>query len=177
MIGIALILTGFIMLTLLRSDNVEQIEEEINTLQLPYGKVSTVELVEDDYALAFYSWAWILQVGVAELQKTSFGWEIVRMTSEETGGGLQFVELSRYSVMHKPVDKNVTSVDVTLNNGEKRDAHIKEENKGLARRWLYYSDTEDLSSATVTAYDKDGEVVEVIEVPDQPNEGLDRTVE
>ncbi|WP_017473138.1 hypothetical protein [Amphibacillus jilinensis] len=164
------------MFTLFRSDDIEQIEEEINRLQLRFGDASMVELVEDDYALVLYSWASTFQVGVAELRKASFNWEIVRMTSEDMGGDLQFVELSRYSVMHKSVDSDVKSVVVELNNGERREAQIKEKDR-LARRWLYYSDTEDLSSAIVTTYDANGEVVEVIEIPDQPNEGLNRTVE
>ncbi|WP_026065272.1 hypothetical protein [Amphibacillus jilinensis] len=170
-----IIAIGLILFVLLRSDDIEQIEAEINKLQLRFGDVNTVELVEDDFALAIYTWGSAWQVGVAELSKTIFGWETVRMTSEETSGELQFVELSRYTVIRKSIDANVKSVDVTLNNGERREAEIRE--IANAKSFLYYSDTEDLSNAIVTTYDKDGEVVEVIEGPDQPNEGLNRTVE
>ncbi|MBM7542732.1 hypothetical protein [Amphibacillus cookii] len=169
------IISGLSMFALFRSDDIEQIEEEINKLELIFGDVSTVELVEDDFALAIYTWGSAWQVGVVELSKTIFGWETVSMTSEEIGGNLQFVELSRYTVMHNSIEEDVTSVDVTLNTGEKREAEIRE--IGNTKSFLYYSDTEDLSNAIVTTYDEDGEVVEVIEVPDQPNEGLDRTVE
>ncbi len=114
------------MFALFRSDDIEQIEAEINKLELIFGDVSTVELVEDDFALAIYTWGSAWQVGVAELSKTIFGWETVRMTSEELGRDLQFVELSRYTVMHNSIDSDVRSVDVTLNNGEIREAEIRE---------------------------------------------------
>ncbi|MBM7542734.1 hypothetical protein [Amphibacillus cookii] len=181
-VGIIIVIS-IILAVLFKRDDQQKIVEEINAMNLPLTDVGPIEFVDNDHALAIFLWSGIGHIGVAELDKTLFGWDISRATSEFLSGDVQFVELNHFSVIQTWADPSVQDVSVELENGVIDSAQILikegDTKKGEIsfRNWLYYSDTEDLSNAIVTTYDKDGEVVEVIEVPDQPNEGLDRTVE
>jgi hypothetical protein len=106
-----------------------------------------------------------------------FGWKIVSGISEPLYGTLQFVKLEKFSIVHNSVRSNIEEVHVQLGNGDTHSALIREGNDAAEiymvnpDRWYYYSDTEDLAGATVTTYNKDGQVVEEIQIPDEPSGG------
>jgi hypothetical protein len=62
-----------------------------------------------------------------------------------------------------------------LQNGEIFPLEVVE-GEGTGVYWMFYSNDKDLSGAKVTGVNRDGEI-EDIQVPDEPNEGLNRTIE
>ncbi|MCR6109076.1 hypothetical protein HXA35_01810 [Bacillus sp. A301a_S52] len=158
-------------------DDYKEIENEIYSLSQWMTQIVHIEMIDDDYALAIYVWGSDEYVGVIEFEKDLFGWKMTSGISEVIYGNLQFVELENFSLIHNSVRSNIKEVRVQLRNGDTHSALIREGNDAAEiymvnpNRWYYYSDIEDLAGATVTTYDKDGQVVEEIQVPDEPSGG------
>ncbi|UJW56252.1 hypothetical protein HXZ66_01915 [Bacillus sp. A116_S68] len=166
-----LILIGWF---LFLKDDYKQIENEVYSLDQMETQIVHIEII-DDYALAIYRWDG-LGSGVIEFEKTLFGWKMTSGISEWSYGELQFVKLENFSVIQQSVVRDAENIHVELQNGESYPVPIiKGEN--TSPRWYYYSATEDLAGATVTTYDKDGQVVEEIQVPDEPSGGAVTQVE
>ncbi|WP_078578349.1 hypothetical protein [Salipaludibacillus agaradhaerens] len=175
--GVSLLL--FISWFFFLKDDYKQIEQEIYSLNQWRTHIAHIEMIDDDYALAIYVWGNDQHAGIIEFERTLLGWKMTSGVSELIYGGLQFVELENYSVIHYSDRPNIEEVHVKLRNGDTYPALLKEGN-GTGEeiyainpdRWYYYSDTEDLAEATVTTYDKDGQVVEEIQIPDEPSGGV-----
>lgn len=173
---------GFIVLLLVVSysvfqhlkvnENVEAVEKKVlEAIRLNNVIISHVEFIDDDYALAFYEWGYTY-AGVAELEKTAFGWNVLTSISDSFGQSPYFVELSHFSVLFGVGTDELRSGEVELNNGSKHPLSI--EGGELAPEfWFFYSDNADLSRAKVI--NKDGEVR--IEIDHKPNQGLERQIE
>ncbi|UTR16896.1 hypothetical protein MM221_10490 [Salipaludibacillus sp. LMS25] len=174
--GVALLL--FVSWFFFLKDDYKQIENEVYSLNQVMTQIAHIEMIEDDYALAIYVWGKNQHAGIIEFERTLFGWKMTSGVSELLYGGLQFVELENFSVIHYSDRPNIEEVRVQLRNGHTHPALLKEGNgtgEGFYAinpdRWYYYSDTEDLAGATVTTYNKDGQVVEEMQIPDDPSGG------
>ncbi|MCR6105013.1 hypothetical protein HXA34_01775 [Salipaludibacillus agaradhaerens] len=173
--GVALLL--FVSWFFFLKDDYKQIENEVYSLSQWRTHIVHIEMIDDDYALAIYVWGKNQHAGVIEFERTLFGWKMTSGISERLFETHQFVELENFSVIHDSVRPNIKEVRVQLRNGDTHSALIREGNDAAEiymvnpDRWYYYSDTEDLAGATVTTYDKDGQVVEEIQIPDEPSRG------
>ncbi|WP_017471048.1 hypothetical protein [Amphibacillus jilinensis] len=126
-------------------------------------------------AIAFYRWYGMDQLAVMELNKESFNWELVRGVTEGFTGDIQFIQLDYYAILFQRIPASVVNVEILTQNEKVHKGRI-EVDEYYQPFWYYYSDTEDLSNAIITTYDEEGEVVEIIEVTEQPNGNLQRTI-
>jgi hypothetical protein len=158
-------------------EDMEMIEEKVMSLQ--QGKDDTriihIAILEEDYALAFYESDIIPHMGVMELKKGLFDWEFQQSVSERIRDNPQFTQLTNYSAIYGRVKHDTKEIEVELQNGE---TFPLETVQGEAKStyWIFYSNEKDLSGAKVTRVNRDGEIEE-IQVPDEPNKGLNRTIE
>jgi hypothetical protein len=169
------LLIGALSIYLVIKDDSQMIEDKVHEFYwTPIPDIAHIE-IDGKYALAFYERGdW--HAGIMEFKKTWFGWELLSANTEDVERNPQFIELTHFSIIQQAVYSGVDSVTVELQNGESYSAPIvKGEN--TYRRWFYYSDTEDLAGAIVTTYDKNGDKLNEVKMPDEPNEGLNRTVE
>ncbi|MCR6098135.1 hypothetical protein HXA31_18025 [Salipaludibacillus agaradhaerens] len=158
-------------------DDERLIEQEVHSLHQLYTELIHIELINNEYSLAFYEWGNLEHIGVVELEKTLFGWRFSSSMSERVGQDAFYVELNHFSVISQAVPSTVDEVYIELPNGNIHNAKLIEGEELINKYWIYYSDTEILSQAIVTTYDKNGDKLSEVKMPDEPNEGLDRTVE
>ncbi|MCR6105015.1 hypothetical protein HXA34_01785 [Salipaludibacillus agaradhaerens] len=172
------LLIGAIFIYLVIKDDYQMIEDEVASYYARTPDIAHIE-IDGQYALALYERGdgqLQFHAGVMELKKTWFGWEFISATTEDAERNPQYIELTHFSIIQQAFFPGVDSVTVELKNGETYSAPIvKGEN--TYRRWFYYSDTEDLAGAIVTRYDKNGDKLSEVKVPDEPNEGLSGTVD
>ncbi|MCR6109098.1 hypothetical protein HXA35_01920 [Bacillus sp. A301a_S52] len=170
--GMLLIAVFFIKLVL--KDDYQMIEDEVHRFYKMSPAIAHIE-IDGRYALAFYERGdW--HAGVMEFKKTWFGWEFLSSTTDRVHTDEQFIELTHFSIIQQAVFEKTESVHVELQNGETYSAPIVK-GEDTYKRWFYYSDTEDLAGAIVTTYDKNGDKLSEVKVPDEPNEGLSRIVD
>jgi hypothetical protein len=153
----------------------EMIEDKVMSLQHGDTRIIHIDILEDDYALAFYESDYIPHMGVMELKKGLFDWEFQQSISERIRDNPQFTQLTNYSAIYGRAEHDTKDIEVELQSGETFPLEIIE---GEVTRgyWIFYTNDKDLSGAKVTRVNRDGEI-EDIQVPDEPNEGLNRTIE
>jgi hypothetical protein len=160
---------------LMAKEDREMIEDKVMSLQQSDTRIIHIEILEDDYALAFYESEIYPHMGVMELKKSLFDWEFQQSISERIEDNPQFTQLTNYSAIYGRTKHDTKEIEVELQNGE---TFPLETVQGEARDiyWIFYSNEKDLSGAKVTLVNREGEIEE-IQVPDEPNEGLNRTIE
>ncbi|UJW56258.1 hypothetical protein HXZ66_01945 [Bacillus sp. A116_S68] len=174
-ISVLSLVIGALSMVIFIEDDYVQIEEEVQSLQQFPIKIAHIEII-DNYAIVFFEWTNKSHAGVIELKKGWFGWNFLRSASERVDDREQFIALSRFSIIQQRASLEVETVMVELQNGETHSAPIVQ-GEDTYRRWIYYSETEDLAGAIVTTYDKNGDKFSEVKMPDEPNKGLNRTIE
>ncbi|MCR6109082.1 hypothetical protein HXA35_01840 [Bacillus sp. A301a_S52] len=170
------LLIGAIFIYLVIKDDHQMIADEVVSYYARTPDIAHIE-IDGQYALAFYERGdWQSHAGVMELKKTWFGWELLSATTEDAKLNPQFIELTHLSIIQQAIYPNVDSVTVELQNGETYSPPIVN-SENTYTRWFYYSDTEDLGGAIVTTYDKNGDKLNEVKMPAEPNEGLSGTVD
>ncbi|MBM7543039.1 hypothetical protein [Amphibacillus cookii] len=174
-VGVALLVIGTSFSFLFRPNDDILIKQEIDQFLYRDTNIYHSETNDKNEAIAFYQWYRADQLAVIELNKKRFNWEIVRGVTEGFTGDIQFIQLDYYAVIFQRIPARVVNVEILTQNETVHNGRIVVD-EHYQPFWFYYSDTEDLSNAIITTYDEDGEIVEVIDVPDQPNENLQRTI-
>ncbi|MCR6109100.1 hypothetical protein HXA35_01930 [Bacillus sp. A301a_S52] len=150
-------------------DDMGMIEKEVKSLYPINTRIIHIEILEDNYALAFYESDNTLYMGVMELKKTLFGWEFLESVLEPGRINSQLTELSQYSVIYGYADSDIGDIEVELQNGKTFPLQIMQ-GDATAMYWVFYSDEEDLSGAKVTGINRDGDI-QKIQIPDEPSGG------
>jgi hypothetical protein len=171
-----MLLLGAIFIYLVTKDDYQMIKDEVHRFYRTTPDIAHIE-IDGQYALVFYERGdWQFHAGVMELKKTWFGWEFLSATTEDAERNPQYIELTHFSIIQQAFFPGVDSVIVELQNGETYSAPIVQ-GEYTYKRWFYYSDTADLAGAIVTTYDKNGDKLNEVKMPDEPNEGLSGTVD
>ncbi|MCR6109094.1 hypothetical protein HXA35_01900 [Bacillus sp. A301a_S52] len=144
-------------------------EKALAALNYPdtFPETLHVEFIEDDYAVVFYEWGYILRpnmFGIAEMEKNLFSWELVWAYSEyePQSYSLEWLmdEFDEYTVMrgrinHDDIDEVVLKVDGEMYEVERFESERYD-------YWFYIGEKEDYTGATLQGISVSGEVIEEI---------------
>jgi hypothetical protein len=168
-----IVLIGVLFINLVIKDDYQIIEKKVEAYYMLSPNIAHIE-IDGQYALAFYERG-DSHMGVMELKKTWVGWHLLSSVSDRVDEREQFIALSHFSIIQQRACFEVEMVMVELQNGETQSAPIIR-GENAYRSWYYYSDTEDLAGAVVTTYDQEGQQLNKIKIPNEPNVASDRTV-
>ncbi|UJW56262.1 hypothetical protein HXZ66_01965 [Bacillus sp. A116_S68] len=150
-----------------QSDDIEDIEEVLDEFNIFLYEVD-IELVDKQYAIATYHWGHPFRekLGVVELEKTLFGWDIVRATSHRAGWKdkpqkapytAAVSELTESTVIVGRIFDDVVEIEIETKDGTHYGGQDIILNNNLSWHFIP-SESVDFSGTTIRGLSKDGQV-------------------
>jgi hypothetical protein len=162
LVGLSLFTYIFMM-----NDDIEDIEEVLFDFKISLNDID-VELVDSRYAIATSNWGSLFDpwTGVIELEKTLFGWEIVRATSHKMGWKdkpqkapytAAVSELTESTVIVGRIFDDVVEIEIETKDGTHYGGQDIILNNNLSWNFIP-SENVDFSGTTIRGLSKDGQV-------------------
>ncbi|WP_143709671.1 hypothetical protein [Salipaludibacillus agaradhaerens] len=166
-----MVVTYFIMMSAINAE--QQIKDKVIDLDPLHIDVLHVELVEKDYAIAFYERVSFEAVGVVELEKTLFGWKVISVEKIRSGvlegrTAVHHSQLTKRTILKGDMYTDFDDVIVKTADGRTYETTITEKQEGL-NIWFLIVEDEGFSGATVKVYGGDGETIEEVSVSNPLN--------